>query len=255
MSVPTLTEVTAANVDRHGFFCVKNKKHAGYPTKLAWLEERFREGLKILLLEEDGRQLGFLEYVPSEYAWRGVHLDGYLFIHCIFLARKPDREQGYASQLIQACIEDAGRQGKKGVAVLGSDGAWLASRAIYLKNGFEVADTHPDGYQLLVHHLGDYPLPQLSDDWEERLAPYREGFHLLYANQCPYHLQSVRAIQEVAAKHGYEVNAVELTNPADAQAAPSPYGVFNLIYNGRLIAEHYISGTRFRNILTKELGL
>jgi hypothetical protein len=39
-----------------------------------------------------------------------------------------------------------------------------------------------------------------------------------------------------------------------ARQAPSPYGVFNVAYNGRLVAEHTISGGRFRYIL-RELGL
>jgi hypothetical protein len=40
--------------------------------------------------------------------------------------------------------------------------------------------------------------------------------------------------------------------PEEAQAAPSPYAVFNLIYDGRLLADHYISETRLMNILRKE---
>jgi hypothetical protein len=44
----------------------------------------------------------------------------------------------------------------------------------------------------------------------------------------------------------------ELKTPADAQNAPSLYSVFNLINNGKLLADRYISLTRFNNILKKE---
>jgi len=44
---------------------------------------------------------------------------------------------------------------------------------------------------------------------------------------------------------------VDLESWSDAQAAPTPYAVFALIYGGRLLADHQISRTRFRNIMDK----
>jgi len=42
---------------------------------------------------------------------------------------------------------------------------------------------------------------------------------------------------------------VDLESWSDAQNAPTPYAIFALIYNGRLLADHQISRTRFRNIM------
>ena len=39
--------------------------------------------------------------------------------------------------------------------------------------------------------------------------------------------------------------------PGDAQNAPTPYAVFAVIYDGRLLADHQISRARFRNIMNK----
>ena len=44
---------------------------------------------------------------------------------------------------------------------------------------------------------------------------------------------------------------VDLESWSDAQNAPTPYAIFALIYNGRLLADHQISRTRFRNIMNK----
>ncbi len=253
MNQPRIIEVDAGNVEEYGFFCIKNKKHPGYRAKADWLGQRFSEGLKIQLLASDQlKPLGFIEYTPSEAAWRGIRLEGYLFIHCLYLGRKADREQGWGSRLIQKCIDDARAQHKKGVAVLSGDAGWLADRSIFLKNGFVLADEKPPAYQLMVYPLTDDPLPRFPQNDQ---PPRRKGFHLLYANQCPFHQQSAEAILNVAADHGYEVQVTELTTAEAAQQAPSPYGVFNLLYDGRLVAEHYISATRFRNILKKELQL
>ena len=46
------------------------------------------------------------------------------------------RKQGTGKALLQACLDDAQAAGKKGVAMVTRDGAWLASRALLEKLGF-----------------------------------------------------------------------------------------------------------------------
>ena len=60
---------------------------------------------------------------------------------------------------------------------------------------------------------------------------------------------------EVAQKNGLELKLTELETASQAQNAPSIYAVFNLVHDGKLIVDHYISTTRFLNILKKELKL
>jgi hypothetical protein len=38
-----------------------------------------------LILTIDGKQAGFLEYIPGEYTWRVINAPGYLVIHCIWV--------------------------------------------------------------------------------------------------------------------------------------------------------------------------
>jgi hypothetical protein len=45
----------------------------------------------------------------------------------------------------------------------------------------------------------------------------------------------------------------ELSDFKEAQGAPSHYGVFNLIWNGKILADRYISTTRFENIIRKDV--
>ena len=82
--VKMITVNDAVKAAEHGFFCYKSKPKAqGYRSKLAWLEQRFDEGLQIKIIKEDDRTVGFIEYTPSEYAWRPIKAEGYLFIHCL----------------------------------------------------------------------------------------------------------------------------------------------------------------------------
>ena len=73
-----IVTVDGANVAEQGFFCYKSKpKSAGYQKKLSWLEQRFAEGMRIKILYEGERSVGFIEYIPGEFAWRAVNAEGY----------------------------------------------------------------------------------------------------------------------------------------------------------------------------------
>ena len=77
--------------------------------------------------------------------------------------------------------------------------------------------------------------------------------NFIYSDQCPWVARSINELGKIAKEKGVKVNVIELKTAHDAQNAPSLYGVFNLVYNGKLLADHYISGRRFMNIIDKEL--
>lgn len=240
----------SGNVEEHGCYCLKNKKQPGYKNKLTWLKERFREGLKVkILYSKDEGYIGFIEYVSGELSWRGFSDPNYLFIHCIYIAKKIHRNKNYGKLLINECKKDAVKNGKLGIAVISSEKAMLAESNIFLKNGFTVVDTHTPTYKLLVNQLLEGQLPKLNKNPISKA--YKKGLHLIFANQCPYLQKSVDAIDKVAKKNNIELNIIKVESAKDAQMAPSIYGVFSLIYNGKIIAEHYISEKRFMNIIKK----
>jgi predicted metalloendopeptidase len=67
-----------------------------------------------------------------------------------------------------------------------------------------------------------------------------------------YHPKSLDELKTTARKKGFDLKITVLETPEMAQRAPSGYGVYNLLYNGKVLADHYISNTRFANILEKE---
>ncbi len=257
----TIVSVDSSNVEEFGFFCIKNKKHPGYIAKLSWLHQRFAEGLRIkLIVTRDGKTAGFLEYVPGEFTWRVVNAPKHMVIHCLWVASNKFPYRGMASALLSECFQDAQVSGQKGVAVVTSDGPWLASQDVYLKYGFQKVDETEPHFQLLVKQDPNARVPKKQTpafprNWSERLKKFR-GLQLLYTNQCPYIGKAVRELPPVAEKFGTRLKLVEFTRPSEArEKMPSPYGMVNLVYRGRLLADHPISATRFRNILQKEVTL
>jgi hypothetical protein len=66
-------------------------------------------------------------------------------------------------------------------------------------------------------------------------------------------VKSVNDLSEMAAEHGLELQTTRLESARDARNAPSYYGVFSLVWNGRLLSDHYVSTGRFKGILRREI--
>ncbi len=244
-------EVNEINAAEEGLFCVKSLKYEGFQLKLDWLKKRWKEGLKLKILKNGKEKYGFIEYIHGEYAWRPVKADNCLFIHCLMVYARKNYNLGYGSLLIQECIADAKKMNKTGVAVLASNGTWMADKSVFLKNGFKLIDTK-DRFDLLAFKFKETPDPAFIN-WEENLEQY-DGLHLIYANQCPLFIKSVDEIRQTANEYELDLNITVLKTAQEAQQTPSGYGTYCLVYNGKLLSDHYISNTRFKNILNKEIN-
>lgn len=230
--------------------CFINPKHKLYHLKINWIKEQYEKGLKIklLYLEGEKKPIGFIEYIPGENCWRSVNAKGYMFIHCLWTNGKKHQHQGLGHLLIKEVEKDAHYM--LGVVIITSDKAFMANKNIFLKNEYKiVAESGKD--QLLVKQFTDGPLPSINN-WEAELQKY-EGLTIVYSKQCPWVARFIEEFKPILEKEKLEINIVELKSAAQAQKAPSLYSAFNLIYNGKLLADRYISTTRFMNIIKKEL--
>jgi len=246
-----IVEVTAENLSEHpGAICFINPTNEHFGHKITWLKEQFKNGLKIKLLYLDGEKnpKGFIEYVPGEYCWRPVKAKGYMFIHCLWTHDKKYQKQGLGGELIAEVEKDA--EGMDGVAVMTSDGSFMAKSNIFLKNGYKPADTSGKD-QLLVKQFRNTRLPEFSHHGYD-LKKFR-GLAFIYSCQCPWVARFIEEVKPILKEANIQPEVIELKTHIDAQNAPSVYGTFNMINNGRLLADRYISVTRFQNIIRKEI--
>lgn len=249
---PRLVDVDRGNFNTLPCCGIKSPAHPGRQEKCRWLEANAECGLRAkALLDADGQPAGYIEYLPGEFAWRGVNAAGYMFIHCIWIYSKRHQRKGYGSVMVKACLDDARKAGMHGVAAMARKGPWLADRRLFLANGFQVVDTAPPDFELLVRTFKSGAAdPAFKKDWDAKLAKYSRGLTIIRSSQCPHIAKFASDIAQ-AAKDKYDIvpKVVELESWRDAQNAPTPYAVFALIYNGRLLADHQVSRTRFRNIM------
>ncbi len=234
-----LLDILPDNVERLGFFCqMSRRKYPGWQRKLAWVRNRLKEGMRIKLLGQGER--GFIEYIPGEYAWRPVEARGFMVIHCLWVVGK-SKGKGYGDRLLEACMEDARRAGMSGVAMVTSEGNWLAGSRLLSKHGFEAVDWVEPSFALMALRFRDTRVPRLTGQWSEKARRFGKGLTVIRSDQCPYNEDAVEHLLAAAGEHGIPSRVVELNSASDVRTrSPSPYGTFGVVLDGRLVSYHYL---------------
>jgi GNAT superfamily N-acetyltransferase len=237
----------------------KNTNNLGHCRKTNWLRERYAEGLRYKVLRSEKRgDVGMIEYALGNHAWRPVEAEGCLVIHCLWVYGK-HKGKGLGSLLLQNCLEDAKTRQCRGVAVVTSTDRLMAGSDLFLKAGFVSVDrtlgsseASAASYELLVKRLKKTgPDPRFIVERERLFKRYRKGLTILAADQCPYVAKSVERIADASRTLGLEPNVVRVESAKASRELPTPYGVFSIIYDGKLIAHRPISATRFRTIMCR----
>ncbi|RIW37402.1 GNAT family N-acetyltransferase [Bacillus salacetis] len=235
-----MVELNNESLEERGCYCLRSKpKSAGYLNKNEWLSERFQEGMKYIKITENYKQAGFIEYTPIEFSSRVVYGENYSVIHCLWVSIPG---QGYATKLIQKCIQDAREQHKDGVIVITNpETSWTPSKEIFMKNGFLEVDQAPYGFQLFVHKFGNSADPYFPTDWEERLETFTE-LTILRTWQCPFIEAATDNIMEGAGKLGIKPEVINMNNREELlRLSPTPYGVYGVVYKRKLVSFHRLT--------------
>ena len=258
MSDIQIIDLTPENIADYGVCGYKDvEKHLELRKKIEWFKDYYPKGLRIkVILSKKGGYQGMLEYIPRKYAHRPVDAEGYMFIHCIFVGFKKEfKGKGYASLLIEECINDAKKNKMLGVAVVTRKGSFMVNKDIFLKRDFQVVDSAKPDFDLLVKKFDvKSKNPKFKSNMTDNLKKYQKGLYVIRSPQCPYTEKNVNAILESAKnKFNLKPNLVDLEDSNAVQDTPCAFGTFSIIYNGEIISHHPISNTRFENIMKKKI--
>ena len=182
MDTCKVIEVTPENVKEETLFCIKDITNLTFENKRTWFVKRYKEGLRIKILKNTAdKMLGFIEYVPAEFACRPVDADSFMFIHCRYVFAKNDRDKGYGSKRIWDAEKGAKSKNMAGICVITSKGAWMANKSIFEKNSFKEVD-YNGRFEWFAKKLDSQTTYQKLRDLIAELNKY-QGLHLVYANQ------------------------------------------------------------------------
>ena len=246
-----VVDTNADNIGGCGICGRKPGRTEGHRRKCDWLKKRYAEGLrfKVLRSREFG-DIGMIEYAPGSHAWRPVEAEGYFVIHCLMVNRK-HLGKGLGALLLDSCLRDAKKSKCRGVAVVTSSDSFMAGSGLFIKAGFVSVESIPP-YELLVKKFKKAaPDPRFIVDRERVLKRHTKGLTILAADQCPLVIKCAEDISQAARALGLKPKLVRVRSAKQSRELPTPYGMFSIIYDGRLIVERPVSGTRFTNIMLK----
>ncbi len=246
-----IVDTCAENIGGCGFCGYTAGSNMGHRRKTDWLKERYAEGLrfKVLRSQEFG-DIGMIEYAYGNHAWRPVEAAGYLFIHCLMVNGK-HKGKGLGMRLLDSCLRDAKKSECREVAVVTSSDSFMARSDFFIKAGFIPVDSSPP-YELLVKKLKKTaPNPRFIVQGERVLKRYKKGLTILAADQCPMVPKCVADIAEMSRALGLEPRVVRVRSAKASRELPTPYGMFSILYDGKLIADRPVSARRFSSMMHK----
>lgn len=248
-----IIDLTPENIAQYGVCGYKDiYKHLELRRKIDWFNQYYPKGLRIkALISKTGGYQGMLEYIPGEYAHRPVNAKGYMFIHCVFVGfRKEFKGKGYASLLIDECINESKLSKMNGVAVITRKGSFMVSKDIFVKKGFSLIENMDPDFELLVLKFNEKA--QNPAFLRNSTRNFSEGLTIMRSPQCPYSVKNVDAIIQTAKKLNLKPVLIEMNDSESVQKSPCAFGSFCIINEGDILSYHPISNTRFENIIKAE---
>jgi hypothetical protein len=159
--------------------------------------------------------------------------------------------KGLGTLLLDSCLRDAKKSKCRGVAVVTSSDSFMARSDFFIKAGFVSVESCPP-YELLVRKLKRAaPDPRFIVQRERLLKRHKKGLTILAADQCPMVPKCVADIAETSRSLGLEPKVVRVSSAEASRELPTPYGIFSILYDGKLIVGRPVSGRRFSNIMSK----
>ena len=224
-----------------------NSKRA--QSKKDWMTSCFDEGLVFKKLNVRGKV--FIEYTPIENAWKPVTGKNYFLINCLWVSGQY-KGKGFGKKLLSECIVDAKKQKKDGIAVITSTKTkpFLTDKKFYIKHGFTIADTAPPYFELLILKLNEEAEhPSFTPGAKEVSCSDKNGFTIIYSNQCPFTEEYVDIMLNFAKGKKYKAEKIKLKNKNEAQNLSSPFGTFGVYFNGQFLTHEILSEKKLEKVM------
>lgn len=224
--------LTEDNLSHEHLCCIirSKKPHPGVEAKRQWLSGRIKEGH--IFRKLNAKATVFIEYAPLETAWVPVTGNNYYYIYCLWVTGS-DKAKGYGRSLMEYCIEDARRNGKSGICMLGAkkQKAWLSDQSFAKKFGFKVVDTTDNGYELLALSF-DATTPKFAQNVKKQSIESK-ALTIYYDMQCPYIHQNIEMIRQYCGEHGIAAELIKVDTLQKAKELPCVFNNWGVFYKGK----------------------
>lgn len=246
-----IIQVDEHNIEQEHICCAitESSKDRRVETKKSWMKQNFSRGLVFRKLDVRGKV--FIEYLPVENAWCPVEGKNHLFINCFWVSGKY-KGQGYANQLLEACIKDAETEDKDGILVVSSTKKLpFLSDPKYLKyKGFETCDVAHPTFELLHLPLKKGTGGKFKDCCKEGVISDKH-LTLYHTNQCPHAEMYSRLFEQICQEKKIPFQRKKISSLEEAKQAPSPFTTYALFYQGKFITNEILGEKKIYEFLDK----
>lgn len=252
-----IINIDDTNIDTKHICCaIGNDKTnvARAQSKKDWMKERFNDGLVFKRLDDRGKI--FIEYIPIEKVWKPIQGKNLMVINCLWVSGK-FKGQGIAKKLLDECIKDAKSKNFDGIAVITSAKVkpFLTDKNFYIKHEFEVVDTAPPYFELLVLKFNKKAEnPIFAKDLQNGKGLNKEGFTFVYSNQCPFMEEYVSLLKQLSDNKNIPATIKKLKDHEEAQQIGSPFGTLGIYYNGEFQTHELMSEKKFDKFVEALIG-
>lgn len=158
----------------------------------SWLDTMFGKGLRGWIAFDDGKPVGFVEYLPIEQAPFPVTGENAAFLTCLWVL--PESEHlGVGGSLLAACLGDS----PHGVATIAYRGRHKPA-AFYERFGFRTVDEHA-GAILLVHGNPSVELQRAF--YRAHANADRLQVDVLFNPECPLSTRTAERVVSTVKNH------------------------------------------------------
>lgn len=231
------------NIDQEHICCaLSSNRDQQVCSKKEWLKQEFDKGL--VFVKGNIRGKCFIEYLPIEHAWISIKGKDFMHINCFWVAGKYQGNH-YAKELLNNCIEDSKKKGKKGITILSckKKAPYIMDYHFLVHFGFIEVDKW-NQYVLLFlpfsKHL-EAPMFDIKDTKEDGLVLY-------YSHQCPFNIKYIKMLKEYLVKNKIKMHIVHLQNQEEALLAPTPLTTYSLFYNKKFITREVLTVKKFETL-------
>ena len=242
--------ITEENIFNEHLSCIirSKKLHPGIEAKRQWLSERLNEGHVFRKLNV--KNAVFIEYAPLETAWVPVIGDNYYYLYCLWTSGRY-KGKGYGKSLMNYCLEDAEKNGKSGVCMLGAkkQKAWLSDQSFVRKFGFDVVDNTDYGYELLALSFNGKN-PKFAENVKMPGIKNKE-LTIYYDLQCPYTYQCLGKIQQFCEEKEVPLSIIKVDSLKKAKELPCVFNNWAVFYKGKFETVNLLDISYLKRLLKK----
>lgn len=166
----------------------------GNKRKAKFLKEKLKRGGRAKIAYRNNNAAGFIEYYPIEIALMEIVGKDLMVIFCMDVKEK---RHGIGSALLNACLEDSRKLGRKGVAVTCADDHWMA-QSFFQKHGF-IEVVKGKWMSILLKKFEEVEHPNwLQGSFEPKLQKGKIVVSIFQNDRCAIIWRNAEVVRKVA---------------------------------------------------------